>query len=143
MIVFELICPELHRFEGWFASPDDFERQKERGHLSCPVCNHAKIEKLPTAKIGKHSAQMPRESSQSSSPLGAEQAKMMHALIDHILMNTENVGSAFPEEARKMHYKEAPHRNIRGLASTQETEELLEEGIAVVPLPIPPHGDWQ
>ena len=67
----------------------------------------------------------------------------MNALIDHILVNTENVGNAFPEEARKIHYKEAPLRNIRGIASAKETEELLDEGIAVLPLPVPPRGEWQ
>ena len=51
MIVFELICPKYHRFEGWFASPEDFDGQKRRGLLSCPSCGRSEIEKLPTAKI--------------------------------------------------------------------------------------------
>ncbi len=142
MIVFELICPEHHRFEGWFASADDFDRQKSHGQLSCPVCNHASIEKLPIARIGKQGAEVPRNSKQL--PVSApEKAKMMHALMDHILINSEDVGNAFPEEARKIHYKEAPLRSIRGLASPRETEELLDEGIAVLALPVPPRSDWQ
>ncbi|MSQ69666.1 MAG: DUF1178 family protein [Betaproteobacteria bacterium] len=143
MIVFELICPEHHRFEGWFASTNDFERQKDRGQLSCPVCNHASIAKLPIAKIGKQGDDLPRRTTPAMTAPSLDQVKIMNALIDHILVNTENVGNAFPEEARKIHYKEAPLRNIRGIASAKETEELLDEGIAVLPLPVPPRGEWQ
>ena len=57
-------------------------------------------------------------------------------------MNTENVGAEFPAEARRIHYRETPYRSIRGVASRAQTEELLEEGIQVMSLPIPPRGDW-
>ena len=49
----------------------------------------------------------------------------------------EDVGGAFSEEARKMHYGETEQRNIRGQATPEETQELLEEGIQVMPLPLP------
>jgi hypothetical protein len=55
----------------------------------------------------------------------------------HVVANTEDVGSSFPEEARKMHYGEAEPRNIRGHATARETEALMEEGIAVMPMPLP------
>ncbi|TMH36597.1 MAG: DUF1178 family protein, partial [Betaproteobacteria bacterium] len=64
MIVFELICADRHRFEGWFASAGDFEGQKARGLLSCPVCSDSSIEKLLTAKIGRPEAEPPRENAQ-------------------------------------------------------------------------------
>ena len=141
MIVFELICADRHRFEGWFASPDDFEGQKARGLLSCPVCSDSGIEKLLTAKIGRPEAEPSRENAQASvAPAG--RSRKLHEFIDAILLNTENVGEDFPAEARRIHYKEIPQRNIRGVASGEETRELLEEGIAVMPLPVPPHKDW-
>jgi hypothetical protein len=156
MIVFELICPKHHRFEGWFASAVDFDGQKGRGLLSCPVCGNAHIEKLPTAKIGKseakqHPARQPEArqpeapASQGELPVQTNAAlhpAKLNELIDFVLMNTENVGTEFPTEARRIHYREAPHRNIRGVATRTETEELLEEGIQVMSLPIPPRGDW-
>lgn len=58
-------------------------------------------------------------------------------MVRHVVANTEDVGDSFPEEARKMHYGETQARNIRGHATPQETEELIEEGIAVMPLPLP------
>ena len=58
-------------------------------------------------------------------------------MVKHVVANTEDVGSDFSEEARKMHYGEAEHRNIRGQATPEETQSLLEEGIQVMPLPLP------
>ena len=140
MIVFELICTDRHRFEGWFASADDFEGQKARGLLSCPVCSDSGIEKLLTAKIGRPDAESPRGNAQP--PVASARPRNLHEVIDYILLNTENVGEEFPAEARRIHRKEVPQRNIRGVATGDETQELLEEGIAVMPLPIPPHKDW-
>ena len=69
-----------------------------------------------------------------------EPAQLQAALLKmvrHVVANTEDVGDSFPEEARKMHYGEAAQRNIRGHATPEETEELIDEGIAVMPLPLP------
>jgi hypothetical protein len=69
-----------------------------------------------------------------------EPAQLQAALLKmvrHVVANTEDVGNSFPEEARKMHYGEVEQRNIRGHATPEETEELIDEGIAVMPLPLP------
>jgi len=137
VIVFELICADRHRFEGWFASAGDFEGQKGRGLLSCPVCGASKVEKLLTAKIGRPEAEAP--AAQMPAPA---QAPNLNEMIDAILLNTENVGRNFPSEARRIHRKEARQRSIRGIATGEETRDLLDEGIAVTPLPIPPREDW-
>jgi len=143
MIVFELICSDRHRFEGWFASGEDFDSQKSRGLLSCPACGDSSIEKLLTAKIGTLEAEMPKEQKDPPVPAErAEQPRNLNELIDLVLLHTENVGEKFPDEARRMHRKEIPHRNIRGVATHEETESLLEEGVEVMPLPIPPRRDW-
>lgn len=139
MIVFELICADRHRFEGWFASAEDFEGQKARGLLSCPVCSDSSIEKLLTAKIGRHEAEAPQR---AQAPAAVAQPHNLQEMIDVILLNTENVGRDFPSEARRIHRKEARERSIRGIATREETRDLLEEGIAVMPLPIPPREDW-
>jgi len=139
VIVFELICADRHRFEGWFASAGDFEGQKTRGLLSCPVCSDSKIEKLLTAKIGRPEGEA-SASMRPSTP--AVRPRNLHEMIDYILLNTENVGRDFPSEARRIHRKEARERNIRGIATGEETRDLLEEGIVVMPLPVPPREDW-
>ncbi len=53
----------------------------------------------------------------------------------------ENVGERFPEEARRIHYDEVPARSIRGVATADETRDLLEEGIVVLPAPVPPEDE--
>ena len=141
MIVFELICADRHRFEGWFASAEDFETQKAHGLLSCPVCSDSSIEKLLTAKIGRPESDAPVESARQD-PAPATRPRSAQEMIDAILLNSENVGKEFPAEARRIHRKEVRERSIRGVATRDETRELLEEGIAVMPLPIPPREGW-
>jgi hypothetical protein len=141
VIVFELICADRHRFEGWFASAKDFEGQKARGLLSCPVCSDSNIEKLLTARIGSSEADATPESAPQPAPPAA-QPRSVQAVIDYILLHTENVGKDFPAEARRIHRKETRQRSIRGVATGEETRDLLEEGIAVMPLPVPPREDW-
>ena len=142
MIVFELICGDRHRFEGWFASTHDFESQKAHGLLSCPVCSDSSIEKLLTAKIGNPGTDPTPEATVAAVPARTQKPRDLNELIDYVLLNTENVGKEFPAEARRIHHKRAPQRNIRGVATGKETQVLLEEGIAVMPLPIPPRKDW-
>jgi hypothetical protein len=143
MIVFDLGCDNDHRFEGWFSSSDDFDRQQREHLLSCPMCGSQSISRLLTAaRVNTGRTEPP------AVPMTREQAAAQYAnfdaarllkLVSHIVEHTEDVGRAFPEEARKIHYREAPERQIRGTASPQEVDALRDEGIDVVPLPVPPH----
>jgi hypothetical protein len=141
MIVFDLICKDQHRFEGWFGSGEEFTSQKGRGLLACPVCGCAHVEKLPAAKIRK---QAEPDAPAPASPVQTGKTDQVDAsrIIDYILTHTEDVGNSFAEEARKIHYQETPQRSIRGVATRTETEELREEGIQVFLVPIPTQDRW-
>lgn len=141
MIVFDLICREQHRFEGWFASGEDFAAQNGRGLVACPICGGVHVEKLLTAKIRKQSESAAPVQESAIQPGKAAPADAAR-IIDYILMHSENVGSGFAAEARKIHYHEAPERSIRGVASLAQTEELREEGVPVFSLPVPPQDRW-
>lgn len=135
MIVFNLICPEDHAFEGWFASTEAFERQQENGLLSCPMCGDANIRKAlnaPRLNLAVATQASPVEADQAY--LG-KHSDLLAQFRQFILANTENVGPAFAETARRMHYGEEAHRNIRGKVSPEEAAELAEEGIHAVGLP--------
>ncbi len=137
MIVLNLVCRQEHHFEGWFASSDAFDSQRQRGMLSCPVCNSEEVSRLPSGPrvISSHrerTAERPE-----AETLAVVEAQLRDALEVYV-RDSENVGERFPEEARKIHYQETPPRNIRGVASFRETRDLLEEGIVVLPLPVPP-----
>lgn len=145
MKVLNLQCSHGHAFEGWFASHEDYASQRERGLLSCPLCNDADVTKMPSAprlNLGQGAAVAPVEHAAESTHEVARmtpqhlQAAWMH-MVRHVMANTEDVGSRFAEEARKIHYGETTHRNIRGQASREQTEALLDEGIEVLPLPVP------
>lgn len=141
MIVFDLICEDQHRFEGWFASGEDFTSQKSRGLLACPVCGGAHVERLPGAKIRKQSEPAAPVQTNATQPAEAGQTDVSR-IIDYVLTHSEDVGKSFAAEARRIHFQETPQRSIRGIATRTETEELREDGIPVFSLPIPPQDQW-
>jgi hypothetical protein len=143
MKVLNLQCGDGHGFEGWFASEDDFQGQLARGIVECPMCGDVRVAKLPSAPrlnfgASPPAAGKPQEAKQEvmATTDPQVQAAWMQ-MVRHVLANTEDVGERFAEEARRIHYGESDERNIRGQASREETQALLEEGITVVPLPIP------
>ncbi|SEA53065.1 DUF1178 family protein [Paraburkholderia sartisoli] len=133
MKVLDLTCPHGHRFEGWFASADDFESQLSRKLVECPVCGVTEVSRLPSAPRLNLSG-----ATAASAPANAVewQAHAMRALRE-VLEKTENVGDRFAEEARRIHYNEAPARSIRGITTPEDAKALVEEGIEVMPLPVP------
>jgi hypothetical protein len=135
MIVFDLHCRQGHTFEGWFASSDEFARQRERKLVRCPLCDDAEVEKRPSARVS-----VPKSTPAPTAPAPTQQAVTglpphLLAQLREIVRNTENVGAQFPEEARKIHYEEAPPRAIRGQATREEAQALQEEGIEFTSLP--------
>jgi len=141
MIVFELICAERHRFEGWFASSGDFGAQKKRRLISCPMCGSDSVEKLPSARIRK-TENAPAEAVEAPKQDPVQARVALNELVNYVLVNTEDVGRQFAEEARRIHRDEAPRRGIRGTATREEAKDLVEDGIPVMPLPIPPRDEW-
>lgn len=161
MKVLDLQCQQSHVFEGWFGSEADFQDQRERGLVQCPLCGDADIEKRlsaprlnlgarkpPARPISQSSPNTPSVSpsaaaptpsqapADSSTPTPALQAAWWD-LARKIVANTEDVGGRFAEEARRIHHGEVQARSIRGQATAKEAVELLEEGIAVMPLSLP------
>ena len=143
MIVYDLHCPDGHRFEGWFGSAKDFASQRKRGMLSCPTCGGTGIERGLSAPRLNMGAQEPRKVPQKTPDMEGKDpfavAQMLYSrMLDEILTKSEDVGAKFPEEARKIYYRESPGRAIRGQATQEEHEALVDEGIPVARFPVPP-----
>jgi len=135
MIVYDLACAHGHRFEGWFGSGDDFAQQQSRGLVRCPMCDVAQVERLPSARVAvPKGAPSPVPVKAPETAVAGLPAEVI-AKLREIVRNTENVGTRFPEEARKIHYEEVPARAIRGQASPEEAEALRDEGIDFSPIP--------
>ncbi|WP_019833144.1 DUF1178 family protein [Sphingomonas sp. PR090111-T3T-6A] len=130
MIVFDLNCGGGHVFEAWFGSQDDYDGQRERGLVSCPVCGDGDVSKAPMApRISTGEAKPPADPKAMMRALMAAQAKL--------LSGSEDVGGRFAEEARAIHLGDAEERLIHGRATPAEARMLVEEGVPVAPLPFP------
>jgi len=144
MKIFDLQCGAGHRFEGWFGSAEEFATQREKGLVGCPACGAHEVERIPSAtrfNVGAPAPLPQKEAEQGKQGQPSAQELYM-SLIDEILTKAEDVGEQFPAEVRRIHYEEAPARMIRGQATQEEHDALLEEGIPVARLPIPPAKRW-
>jgi hypothetical protein len=145
MKIFDLQCGAGHRFEGWFASTEDYAAQRKKGLVGCPSCGAHEVERVPSATRFNAGVPAPLPSTPAKGQGQDAQAtarKLYSRLLDEILKRSEDVGTEFPAEARRIHYEEAPARMIRGEATQEEHEALVEEGIPVARLPVPPAKRW-
>jgi hypothetical protein len=153
MIVFDLRCGDGHVFEAWFGSTDDYEAQRKRGLVSCPLCGSDEVAKAVMAPaVGAKGNRVPAPSrtapvvpvqsapSAGAMPAPAEMKAMLTALAQaqvKALEGSEHVGKRFAEEARAIHEGEAPERVIHGEATPAEAKALAEDGVPVAHLPFP------
>jgi hypothetical protein len=156
MKVLDLQCEQQHLFEGWFGSEDDFQSQLARQLVSCPLCASTVVSKrlsAPRLNLGasdnraepaRAETQKTQDKPQQMVAMNPEQAQTLQqlqtaymAMVRQVVQNTEDVGDRFASEARKIYEGQAPERGIRGQATPDEAQALVEEGIAVVPLPLP------
>ena len=149
MIRYALSCDNGHQFESWFGSSAGYDKQSKRKLVICPHCESSKVEKAIMAPrvSGKkkrqalgNTASPPPDTNPVAmlSPQEKEIRQKLKELRDHLTQNADNVGTQFPDEARKMHYGEIEHRPIYGEASPEEAKSLIEEGVEVSPLPVLP-----
>jgi hypothetical protein len=156
MIRYALVCDHGHGFESWFADSAAYDKQAKRKLVACPHCGSTKVEKAimaprlagsrkgaPIEAPAEAPAAAPETPQQKSpvamiSPQERDLRAKLRELREHLTRNADNVGTKFPEEARKMHYGEIEHRSIYGEATPDDAKALAEEGIEFHPLPILP-----
>ena len=152
MIKFALHCSNGHKFEAWFPDNDSFDDQKSRGFVTCPSCNDAAVEKTimaPNVQGGKGRGQTeitpvtpPAPAPAAATPpqnWNPEQVaaarQFLHAVKATVEKTHEDVGEKFADEARAIHEGKKPDRGIRGKASKEQVDSLLDDGIEILPLP--------
>ena len=132
LIRYDLQCAKGHNFDGWFRDSTSFDAQVKKSAVSCPHCGSRKVEKqLMTPGIA----------AKSTGPSDAQVMELMEKMRDmrrKVEAEADYVGDRFAEEARRIHYEESEMRAIYGEATFDEAKALLEEGIAVAPLPALP-----
>lgn len=140
MIRYDLTCASGHGFDAWFRSSADYDAQEAGGLLACPVCGSPRVAKAlmaPAIATRGTKAEAPAAPSEVALAGGADERlrDMLREIKRHVTATSEDVGERFPEVARQMHAEEIEHRSIRGRATAEEAKALIEEGIAVQPLP--------
>ncbi len=151
MIVFDLKCESQgHVFEAWFGSSADYEDQKARGLLACPMCGDVRILKAVMAPAvapkgnSRQIAPVPATVEEPSITMGNADETRMRALMEamaeaqkKVLEGSTWVGRSFAEQARAMHYGEQDRGSIHGEVAPDEARALIAEGVEVAPLPFP------
>lgn len=159
MIVFDLRCEDNHVFEAWFRNSDAYELQALDGQVECPFCGSTSITKsLMSPNIASKgnrrtdktadfiaadhmvaaSANVP-ETMETSAEDVKRALEHMHDTMkkyrNHVKKECEYVGENFAREARAIHEGEAETRGIYGEATLEETEDLLNDGVDILPVP--------
>jgi hypothetical protein len=135
MIKYALACGVEHEFEGWFSASADFDDQRERGLLTCPLCGSPEVRKQIMAPA------LAGASKRDVATAPAKQAMMMEVMSrvrEHVMTNFDNVGNRFAAEARSIHEGKSQERGIYGQASPAEVKALVADGVSVAPLPPEP-----
>ena len=134
MIVFNILCKDCNsEFEGWFDSSKEFDKQKRKNLINCPICDNFSIKKsLMTPNLPRRSNTKKIKNQKNAI---ANDIKKYKKIIEK---NYDYVGDKFTEEAKKIKYGEIKERPIYGEASLEQTKELLEEEINIMPLPWSP-----
>jgi hypothetical protein len=158
MIRYRLTCQKGHEFEVWFPSSEACDKQIKKKLVACPKCESTKVTKALMAPSVVTSERKTRRrkgnreapanvTSQPAAVSGTSQMltgpqreilQQLKAMRDKVLAEAEYVGPRFAEEARKIHNEETPGRGIYGEATGEEIEELANEGIDIVPIPMLP-----
>lgn len=149
MIRYSLVCSNAHEFEGWFRSSEDFDAQSSAGLCACPECGSRSVTKAlmrPNVTTSENRASVPAQIEATPQekqlvaipPEAREFIEKLKEIKTALLDGSENVGKRFAEEARRIHFGEAPIRAVHGEATAEDARALVEEGIDILPLPILP-----
>ena len=131
MIKYNLICKCGETFESWFSSSSKFDSLSKKKLVKCIYCESTSVKKTMMA---------PNVTSKSNKILQKTKIEknIKKQFIDfrkYIEKNFKNVGENFTREARSIHYDKKNSKGIYGKATSEETSELLEEGIEVATIP--------
>ena len=134
MISYSLVCDNSHKFDAWFRSAEAYDEQHDRGIVTCPMCNSARVEKaLMAPAVSRMNSD--KVSLSTGHPMQAQIREMMRTMRKKETSEADYVGDKIAEEARKIHFKEAEARGIYGEATRDEVAELIDDGVDFLPLP--------
>jgi hypothetical protein len=145
MIRYSLRCAASHDFDSWFRSSEAFDALQAAGHIACPICGGADVQKSLMAPAVRPARSAVAASAEPAVPTSGALSKPQSAVEQafaemrkQVEANSEYVGLNFAAEARRIHDGATPARSIYGEAKPEEARQLIEDGVPVAPLPFMP-----
>ena len=131
MIKYNLTCKCGEIFESWFSSSSEFDSLCKKKLIKCIYCESSLIKKSVMApNLSSKSNKIP-----TKTKLEKNIKKQLLNFRKYVEKNCTNVGENFSREARSIHYEKKTSQGIYGMATPEETSELIEEGIEIVTVP--------
>ena len=131
MIKYNLTCKCGGVFESWFLNSSEFDSLCKKKLIKCIYCESTLVKKSVMAP------NLPSKSNKTSKKNKLEKSikKQLLNFRKYVEKNCTNVGDNFSREARSIHYEKKTSQGIYGMATSEETSELIEEGIEIVTVP--------
>ena len=134
MIKYNLKCNNDHEFESWFSNSKEYEKLNKKGLLECIFCPSKKINKSIMAPTILNSKEKDNEIKIINKDFKDEKNNLIN-LRKYIEKNFDYVGKDFSKKVREVYYDKKSKKAIYGTTTTEEREELAEEGIDLLPIP--------
>lgn len=134
MIKYNLKCENKHEFESWFFDSKEFDRLKKKNLIECIFCRSKKVDKSIMAPSVANTKSLNNQKQLSSLKM-KNFKKDLIKLRKFVENNFEYVEKNFANKVREVYYDKKSKKNIYGLTTKEEKEELREEGIDLLNIP--------
>jgi len=134
MIKYNLKCQNEHEFESWFSNSHEFDKLNKKGLLECIYCSSKKINKSIMAPMVSYAKNKDELIEKLSKDFKKEKNKLLK-LRKYIEKNFDYVGKDFSRKVREVYYDKKSNKAIYGTTTSDEREELTEEGIDLLSIP--------
>tara|TARA_Y100000816_G_C25768427_1_gene403486 strand:- start:31 stop:453 length:423 start_codon:yes stop_codon:yes gene_type:complete len=134
MIKYNLKCNEGHEFESWFSNSEEFDKLNKKKLLECIYCSSKKINKSIMSPMISGLKNKNQQIEILDKEFQNEKNKLLQ-LRKFIEKNFDYVGKDFSKKVREVYYDKKSKKAIYGTTTTEEREELAEEGIDLFSIP--------
>ena len=134
MIKYNLKCHNDHEFESWFSNSKEYDKLNKKRLLECIYCSSKKINKSIMSPTIFNSKEKNKQFDATNENFKDKKNKLLN-LRKYIEKNFDYVGNDFSKKVREVYYDKKSKKSIYGITTTQEREELAEEGIDLISIP--------
>ena len=134
MIKYNLKCHNDHEFESWFSNSKEYEKLYKKRFLECIFCSSKKINKSIMAPTILNSKEKDNQTDTINKNLKSKKNKLL-SFRKYVEKNFDYVGKDFGKKVREIYYDKKSKKAIYGTTTSEEREELADEGIDLLSIP--------